>query len=104
MIDLKIKKSYPIKNIKFTQAFEALSQDEKLYLHYIYRALAEGAPIVLFHVSYESPALFIIFQSFFSSFEHLKEAKKHVFLNVMYVIIVYVHSEINMNINIYIFI
>lgn len=86
MIDSKMK-TYPIHNIKFTHAFEALSQEEKLYLYHISRALAEGAPIVLFHVSYESPALFIIFQSFFSSFKPFEETKKLVFLNPMYVII-----------------
>ena len=82
MIDSKMK-TYPIKNIKFTQAFEALGQEEKLYLYYISRSLSEGAPIVLFHVSYESPALFIIFQSFFSSFKPFEDTKKLVFFNAM---------------------
>lgn len=82
MLDSKMK-TYPIKNIKFTQAFEALAQEEKLYLYYNTRALAEGAPIILFHVSYESPALFIVFQSFFSSFKPFEDTKKLVFLNAM---------------------
>jgi len=85
MLDSKMK-TYPIQNIKFSQAFEALTQEEKLYLYHISRALVEGAPIVLFHVSYEAPALFIIFQSFFSSFKPFEDTKKQIFLNAMYLI------------------
>lgn len=79
-------KTYPIQNIKFKQAFEALAQEEKLYLYYLSRALGEGAPMALFQISYEAPALFIIFQSFFSSFKPFEETKKRVFLNSMYLI------------------
>lgn len=84
MIDPKMK-IFPIFNIKFKKAFDQLSQDEKIYVYYLSRALIEGAPIILFHVSYESPALFIIFQSFFSSFKPFEDAKKLIFLNSMYI-------------------
>lgn len=80
-----IIKTFPILNIKFKQSFEQLSQDEKIYTYYLSRALIEGAPIILFHISYESPALFIIFQSFFSSFKPFEEAKTTIFLNSMYI-------------------
>lgn len=85
MIDSKLK-TYPILNIKFKQAFEQLSQEERIFTYYIYRACVEGAPIVLFNLSYESPALFVIFQSFFSSFKPFEDAKKKIFLNTMYII------------------
>ncbi len=78
MIDKKL--NYPILSLNFKDAFEQLINEEKLYTYYFSKACWEGAPIVLFQVSYESPALFIIFQSFFSSFEPFDEAKKQIFL------------------------
>jgi hypothetical protein len=80
-----IMKTYPIFNIKFKESFEQLSQDEKIYLYHLSRALTDGSPIILFHISYESPALFIIFQSFFSSFKPFEEAKTTIFLKSMYI-------------------
>lgn len=82
MIDTKMK-IYPIQNFKFNTTFDQLTQEEKLFTYYFSRACIEGAPIILFHVSYESPALFIIFQSFFSSFKPFEEIKKKIFLNSM---------------------
>ena len=40
-----------------------------------------GIPISSFQISYESPALFIIFQSFFSSFENLENLEEIVLKN-----------------------
>jgi len=78
MIDKKL--NYPILNIDFKEAFDQLTHEEKLYTYYFQRACWDGAPIVFFQVSYESPALFIIFQSFFSSFQPFEEIKKLIFL------------------------
>jgi hypothetical protein len=78
MLDKKI--NYPILSLNFKEAFEQLTQEEKLYAYYFQRACWEGAPIVLFQVSYESPPLFIIFQSFFSSFQPFEDLKKEIFL------------------------
>jgi dipeptidyl-peptidase-3 len=78
------KLNYPILSLKFTEAFEQLSNDEKLYAHYFQKACYEGAPIILFQISYESPAMFIILQTFFSSFQPFDEIKKQVFLKSKY--------------------
>jgi hypothetical protein len=79
MIDKKF--NYPILTLHFKEAFDQLTQEEKLYTYYLQKACWEGAPIVLFQVSYESPPIFIIFQSFFSSFNPFDELKKFIFLN-----------------------
>lgn len=78
MIDNKI--NLPILSLNFKDAFDQLTPDEKLYVYYLYRACWDGAPIVLFQTSYESPPLFIIFQSFFKSFTPFEELKKIIFL------------------------
>jgi hypothetical protein len=78
------KLNYPIISLKFNEAFEQLSNDEKLYAYHLQKACYEGAPIVLFQISYESPPLFIILQSFFSSFQPFDEIKKQVFLKTKY--------------------
>jgi hypothetical protein len=78
MLDKKL--NYPTLALNFKEALEQLNQDEKLYTYFFQRACWEGFPITLFQVSYESPALFIIFQSFFSSFTPFEELKKLIFL------------------------
>lgn len=78
MIDKKL--NYPILCLNFKEAFDQLTQEEKLYTYYFQRACWEGAPIVMFQVSYESPAIFTVFQSFFSSFQPFDELKKLIFL------------------------
>jgi dipeptidyl-peptidase-3 len=78
MIDKKI--NYPIMNLDFIESFEQLTHDEKLYCYHFQKACWQGAPIVLFQISYESPALFIVFQTFFSSFQPFEELKKAIFL------------------------
>ena len=78
MIDIKF--NYPILNLNFKEAFEQLTDEEKEYAYYLSKACWEGAPIVLFQISYESPPLFIIFQNFFTSFQPFEELKKLIFL------------------------
>ncbi len=78
MIDQKFK--HPILSLNFKEAFDQLTQEEKLYMYYMQKACWAGGPIVLFQISYESPPLFIIFQNFFSSFEPFEELKKLIFL------------------------
>ena len=65
--------------IHFKEAFDNLSDDEKLYAYYLSKACWAGAPIILFQTSYESPALFIMFQKFFNSFKEFKTLKKQIF-------------------------
>lgn len=66
MIDSK--STIPVLNLNFKDAFVQLNDKEKNYAYALYKACWEGAPIVFFQVSYESPILFVIFQNFFSSF------------------------------------
>lgn len=73
---IETKNTIPIMSIKFKEAFNQLTEQEKLYTYYFSKACWEGAPIVLFQTSYESPALFIIFQTFFNSFVPFEELKK----------------------------
>ena len=68
-------KTNKIQNADFKESFEQLSDEEKNYIYYLSKACWAGQPIVLFQSSYESPALFIIFQTFFSSFEDFSEIK-----------------------------
>ena len=62
-------KTCSILNCNFKDSFEQLSEEEKNYAYYLSKACWTGQPIILFQTSYESPALFIIFQTFFSSFK-----------------------------------
>ena len=64
-----------IQNISFKESFEQLGDEEKNYIYYLSKACWAGQPIVLFQTSYESPALFIIFQTFFSSFKQFSDIK-----------------------------
>ena len=64
-----------IQNIGFKESFEQLSEEEKNYIYYLSKACWAGQPIILFQTSYESPALFMIFQIFFSSFKEFSEIK-----------------------------
>ena len=52
----------PILNIKCGEEFSTLSPSDKLYSYHFYTAGWEGAKICYFQKSYESPALFILFQ------------------------------------------
>lgn len=65
--------SVVIVNVDFRESFEQLTEEEKNYLYYLSKASWAGQAIDLFQTSYESPALFIIFQTFFSSFQNIKD-------------------------------
>ena len=72
---------YIIQNINFKETFEQLTEEEKNYIYYLTKACWAGQPIVLFQTSYESPALFMIFQIFFSSIGNLSEIKTYLLKN-----------------------
>ena len=74
-------KTNKIQNADFKESFEQLSDEEKNYIYYLSKACWAGQPIVLFQSSYESPALFIIFQTFFSSFKEFSEIKPYLLKN-----------------------
>lgn len=68
-----LEKKYNIRNIDFKESFDQLCDEEKNYLYNLSKASWEGQLIVLFQTSYESPALFIIFQTYFKSFKSFQE-------------------------------
>ena len=49
-------------NVDFRESFDQLTEEEKKYLYFISKACWTGQLIDLFQTSYESPALFMIFQ------------------------------------------
>ena len=73
--------SIEIRPLDYSKSFEQLTEKEKLYAYYLNKACWAGIPISLFQISYESPALFIIFQTFFSSFEDIDQLKIQVLKN-----------------------
>ena len=76
-----ISKEDQIQNNDFRESFEQLSEEEKNYLYNLTKACWVGQLIGLFQTSYESPALFIIFQLFFSSFEEISDIKPNLLKN-----------------------
>ena len=70
------KKEVPIQSLNFKDAFVQLNDKEKNYAYALSQACWEGRPIVLFQISYESPALFVVFQTFFASFKPFKDFKE----------------------------
>ncbi len=72
----RIMQNYTIFGINFKDAFENLTDDEKTYLYYLSKACWVGKLITLFQNSYESPALFLIFQKFFCSFSSFQNVKE----------------------------
>ena len=64
--------------LQYSKSFEQLTEKEKLFAYYLNKACWAGIPISLFQISYESPALFIIFQTFFSSFEDIYKLEEQV--------------------------
>ena len=73
--------SIEIKPLDYSKSFEQLTEKEKLFAYYLNKACWAGIPISLFQISYESPALFIIFQSFFSSFEDDNKIEEEILKN-----------------------
>lgn len=56
----------PVNRLEAKQAFEGLSERERLYAHFLGRASWEGAPICLLQTSPESAPLFLLIQRLFS--------------------------------------
>ena len=73
--------SIQIRPLDYSKSFEQLTENEKMYAYYLNKACWAGIPISLFQISYESPALFIIFQSFFSSFENMDKLEEIILKN-----------------------
>ena len=71
-------KEVPVLNLNFKEAFLQLNDKEKNYAYELSQACWQGRPIVLFQISYESPALFVIFQMFFGSFKPLKDINEKI--------------------------
>ena len=67
--------------MEYSKSFEQLSEKEKLYAYYLNKACWAGIPISSFQISYESPALFIIFQTFFKSFEDIDKLEEQILKN-----------------------
>ena len=74
---MSVKKA-TILSLNYKDAFNQLTEKEKLYAYYMNEACWVGQPITSFQVSYESPILFVILQSFFTSIKPIKELKKHI--------------------------
>ena len=68
----------PILSLNFKESFEQLSKQEKLYAYYLYKASWAGLPITMFQISIESPAIFIILQSFYSSYQPIQDIKSKI--------------------------
>ena len=73
--------SIEIRPLDYAKSFEQLTEKEKMYSYYLNKACWAGIPISLFQISYESPALFVIFQSFFSSFEDSNKIEEEILKN-----------------------
>lgn len=56
----------PVSKLEAKQAFDGLSEQERLYAHWLCRASWEGAPICLLQTSPESVPVFLLLQRLFS--------------------------------------
>lgn len=66
-------------SLDFKTKFEQLEKNEKYLAFFLSKACWDVAPILLFQNSYESPAVFLILQKFFTSFIPFENLKKKVF-------------------------
>ncbi|CAI2387725.1 unnamed protein product [Moneuplotes crassus] len=65
----------PVHAIKSSEAWSQLTDKEKLYAYYFYKACWEGSMICWFQRSYEAPALFVLLKLVFTQdFDELKQA------------------------------
>jgi hypothetical protein len=60
-----IKLDTRVQNLDFLKPWKQLTDKEKNYAYYIYKASWAGAKMVFHQISYEAPALFVIFQLYF---------------------------------------
>ena len=69
-----IKHDSRVQNLGFSEAWKALTEQEKNYAYYMAKASWEGAQMVPYQICYEAPALFCIFLAFFEdkNFEELE--------------------------------
>jgi dipeptidyl-peptidase-3 len=79
--DLKLTFMPKIISLNFQNAFDQLSKNEKHFAYFLQKSCWDGAPIIFFQNSYESPAIFIMFQTFFSSFTPFDQVKRLIFEN-----------------------
>ena len=62
-----IKVDTRVQNLEFEKPWSQLTDKEKNYAYYIYKASWAGAKMVPHQLSYESPAIFVLFQMYFQS-------------------------------------
>ena len=62
-----------VQNLEYESSWQQLSETERNYAYYMTKASWAGALITIHQVSYEGPALFMIFQAYFAekNFEEL---------------------------------
>jgi len=60
-----IKLETPVTNLRYSEAWTKLSDTEKNYAYFMSKASWAGAKMCFNQASYEAPALFMIFQSYF---------------------------------------
>ena len=71
-----IKLDTVVQNLEFDKSWRLLSEKEQNYAYFLYKASWAGAKMVFNQISYESPALFILFQLYFQGkdFQLLQDA------------------------------
>jgi dipeptidyl-peptidase-3 len=71
-----IKLDTTVQNLEYDKSWKLLSTKEQNYAYYLFKASWAGAKMVFNQISYESPALFILFQLYFQGkdFQGLQEA------------------------------
>ena len=61
----------PVQKLDYTKAWELLTEKERNYAYFLERASWAGAKMVFHQISYESPALFLIFQAYYQERDFL---------------------------------